>query len=318
MAENIILPDRALSVMSPTMSENLALTSPGSEDQDSSASNLPTPDMERFSRPHLSQLVRRINGNIGKTNKGIALKQGKVAKLQPTNSGSLDNALSIERHPLETSGNHKEYLKNYTSESSSSPAAVSKTETDISGRFQRPDGQINIIYNKATPYLMRMIENPNDASAIKKLQAFNEKIRKSNLENGRAADDFFITLSWFQSMAEKLRHLGAHRLQNHGHEHIRAYIHQMHYPDEWLHGMFSIIHTPENSSDSATSDKGHYQKQIKRSLPKRPGNKKSHVQPVKFDELKQLQLHLLKLQELCVNLVSGVIEMNALVSQFNT
>src|SRR6202011_3429637 len=96
MAENVTLPDRALSVMSPPMSENSALTSPGSEDQDSSASNLPTPDMERFSRPHLSQLVRRINGNMGKTNKGIALKQGKVAKLQPTNIGSLDSALLIE------------------------------------------------------------------------------------------------------------------------------------------------------------------------------------------------------------------------------
>jgi hypothetical protein len=308
MAKNVILPDQALSVMSPTVSENLALISPGSEDQDLLASNPPTPD-SRFSRPHLSQLGGRINGNIGKTNKG------KAAKLQPTNSGLLDSALSIKRHPLEISGNHKE--KNYTSESSSSSAAVSSPETDISGRFQRSDGQINKIYNKATPYLMRMIENPDDTSAIKKLQAFNERIRKSNLENGRTPNDFFITLSWFQSMAEKLRHLGAHRLQNHGREHIRAYIHQMHYPDEWLHGMFSIIHTPENSSDSASNahDKGYYQKQVKRALLKRPGNKKAHVQPVKFDELKQ---RLLNLQELCVNLVSGVIEMNALVSQFNT
>jgi hypothetical protein len=81
---------------------------------------------------------------------------------------------------------------------------------------------------------MQMIENPNNTSAIKKLQAFNEKIQKSNLENGRTVDDFFITLSWFQSMVEKLCHLGAHRLQNHGYKHIRAYIHQMHYPDEWL------------------------------------------------------------------------------------
>jgi hypothetical protein len=77
----------------------------------------------------------RINRNIGKTNKGIALKQGKVAKLQPTNSGSLDSALLIKRHPLETSGNHKEYLKNYTLESSSSLAAISKPKTNISGRF---------------------------------------------------------------------------------------------------------------------------------------------------------------------------------------
>jgi hypothetical protein len=135
MAKNVTLPDQALSVMSPPMSENSALTSPRSKDQDSLASNLPTPDMERFSRPYLSQLVRRINRNMGKTNKGIALKQGKVAKLQPTNIGSLDSALLIERHPLETSGNHKEYLKNYTSESSSSPATVSKPETNISGRF---------------------------------------------------------------------------------------------------------------------------------------------------------------------------------------
>jgi hypothetical protein len=59
-------------------------------------------------------------------------------------------------------------------------------------------------------------------------------------------------------MAEKLYHLGARRLQNHGHKHIYAYIHQMYYPDKRLHGMFSIIYIPENSSDSASSDKGYY------------------------------------------------------------
>jgi hypothetical protein len=78
-------------------------------------------------------------------------------------------------------------------------------------------------------------------------------------------------------MVEKLHHLGTYKLQNHGHKHMRAYIHQIHYPDKWLYRMLSIIYTPENSSDSAYSNKGHYQKQIKWSLPKRPRNKKSHV-----------------------------------------
>jgi hypothetical protein len=55
---------------------------------------------------------------------------------------------------------------------------------------------------------MQMIKNPDDTSAIKKLQAFNEKIQKSNLENGHIADNFFITLLWFQSMVEKLYHRG--------------------------------------------------------------------------------------------------------------
>jgi hypothetical protein len=60
--------------MSPPISENSALTSPGSKDQDLLALNLPTPDIECFSYPYLLQLVRRINKNMGKTNKGITLK----------------------------------------------------------------------------------------------------------------------------------------------------------------------------------------------------------------------------------------------------